>query len=149
MPRHIHPHMTTNVNRFERLVEIERIITGLRAEQRQLLEGALQSERDEPMVTPAKSPKDVGLKTPPEAFKVKRKTRTPGVTTMILTRLQEFPAATASQIAKALGLEAVSVSTTLNRLKKEGRVISSGTRKHMVWSYDGPELSNGTAAIVE
>jgi DNA-binding transcriptional ArsR family regulator len=138
--------MSTNVNRFERLVEIERIITGLRAEQRELLEVALQGERDEPMVTPAKSPKDVGLK---QAIGRTRKPRTPGVTTMIVTRLQEYPGATASQIAKALGLEPVSVSTTLNRLKKEGRVISSGTRRHMVWSYDGPELHNGTAAVVD
>jgi CRP-like cAMP-binding protein len=142
MLRHIHPDMSTNVNRFERLVEIERIITGLRAEQRQLLEGALQSERDEPvgertMQTVAK---------PQTAVTAPRKARTPGVTTMILTRLQELPPATSTDIAKALGLEPISVSTTLNRLKKEGRAVSSGGRRNMLWSA---AKVNGNAAVID
>jgi biotin operon repressor len=143
MPRHIHPHMSTNVNRFERLVEIERIITGLRAEQRELLEGALQGERDEPMVTPAKSPKDVGLK---QAIGRNRKPRTPGVSNMVMTRLQEFAPTTSTELAKALGFPGVTISTALNRLKKEGRAISSGTRRHMLWSA---AKANGSTAVVD
>jgi CRP-like cAMP-binding protein len=123
----------SNVNRFERLVEIERAIGALRAEQRQLLEDALQSDRNEA------SWSDGGMLHQPAAkaskvAKATRKPRTPGVTHMVLTRLQELPPATSTDIAKALGLEPVSVSTTLNRLKKEGRAVSSGGRKHMLWT---------------
>lgn len=73
----------------------------------------------------------------PSAPKAESKPRGPrenGLPARVLAHLADNANAKASDIASALGVDTIRVSTTLNALKKAGKVSSAGTRRDMTWT---------------
>lgn len=73
----------------------------------------------------------------PAAAKPESKPRGPrenGLPARVLAHLADNANAKASDIASALGVDTIRVSTTLNALKKNGKVSSAGTRRDMTWT---------------